>query len=118
MSHCFGHFSMLLLKTGCLIKMVTCLIYDDYRINLKIIYSTVNWLFFHLVEFPAVLLNTSTGQIESEFQAYVQPQEHPILSEFCMELTGIKQVWCKSSNSEVSFKKKIKAIIPFGIRFI
>ncbi|XP_017705561.1 PREDICTED: ERI1 exoribonuclease 2 [Rhinopithecus bieti] len=44
-----------------------------------------------IIEFPAVLLNTSTGQIESEFQAYVQPQEHPILSEFCMELTGIKQ---------------------------
>ncbi|XP_032098756.1 ERI1 exoribonuclease 2 isoform X1 [Sapajus apella] len=44
-----------------------------------------------IIEFPAVLLNTSTGQIESEFHAYVQPQEHPILSEFCMELTGIKQ---------------------------
>ncbi|XP_027951048.1 ERI1 exoribonuclease 2 isoform X2 [Eumetopias jubatus] len=43
------------------------------------------------IEFPAVLLNTSTGEIESEFHAYVQPQEHPILSEFCMELTGIKQ---------------------------
>ncbi|XP_014652687.1 PREDICTED: ERI1 exoribonuclease 2 isoform X2 [Ceratotherium simum simum] len=38
-----------------------------------------------------VLLNTSTGEIESEFQAYVQPQEHPVFSEFCMELTGIKQ---------------------------
>ncbi|XP_004705794.1 ERI1 exoribonuclease 2 [Echinops telfairi] len=45
-----------------------------------------------IIEFPAVLLNTSTGEIESEFHAYVQPQEHPILSEFCMELTGIKQV--------------------------
>ncbi|XP_044090162.1 ERI1 exoribonuclease 2 isoform X1 [Neovison vison] len=44
-----------------------------------------------IIEFPAVLLNTSTGEIESEFHAYVQPQEHPILSEFCMELTGIKQ---------------------------
>lgn len=53
---------------------------------------SVNWWFFHVVEFPAVLLNTSTGEIESEFHAYVQPQEHPILSEFCMELTGIKQV--------------------------
>ncbi|XP_043350244.1 ERI1 exoribonuclease 2 isoform X5 [Dermochelys coriacea] len=42
-------------------------------------------------EFPAVLLNTSTGEIESEFHMYVQPQEHPILSEFCTELTGIKQ---------------------------
>ncbi|OWK10976.1 ERI2, partial [Cervus elaphus hippelaphus] len=44
-----------------------------------------------IIEFPAVLLNTSTGEIESEFHAYVQPQEHPILSEFCMELTGIRQ---------------------------
>ncbi|XP_067562551.1 ERI1 exoribonuclease 2 isoform X6 [Tursiops truncatus] len=44
-----------------------------------------------IIEFPAILLNTSTGEIESEFHAYVHPQEHPILSEFCMELTGIKQ---------------------------
>ncbi|XP_043350242.1 ERI1 exoribonuclease 2 isoform X3 [Dermochelys coriacea] len=44
-----------------------------------------------IIEFPAVLLNTSTGEIESEFHMYVQPQEHPILSEFCTELTGIKQ---------------------------
>ncbi|KAG8513610.1 ERI1 exoribonuclease 2, partial [Galemys pyrenaicus] len=44
-----------------------------------------------IIEFPAVLLNTSTGEIESEFHAYVQPEEHPVLSEFCMELTGIKQ---------------------------
>ncbi|NXH70369.1 ERI2 exoribonuclease, partial [Hydrobates tethys] len=43
------------------------------------------------VEFPAVLLNTATGEIESEFHTYVQPQEHPILSEFCTELTGITQ---------------------------
>ncbi|KAI1233787.1 hypothetical protein IHE44_0004234, partial [Lamprotornis superbus] len=44
-----------------------------------------------MFEFPAVLLNTSTGVIESEFHMYVQPQEHPILSEFCTELTGITQ---------------------------
>ncbi|KAM6971845.1 ERI1 exoribonuclease 2 [Aplochiton taeniatus] len=44
-----------------------------------------------IIEFPAVLLNTSTGEVESEFQTYVQPQEHPILSEFCSELTGITQ---------------------------
>uniref|UniRef100_A0A672YIP9 ERI1 exoribonuclease 2 n=1 Tax=Sphaeramia orbicularis TaxID=375764 RepID=A0A672YIP9_9TELE len=45
-----------------------------------------------IIEFPAVLLNTSTGEVESEFHTYVQPQEHPILSEFCTELTGITQV--------------------------
>ncbi|XP_071976634.1 ERI1 exoribonuclease 2 isoform X2 [Engystomops pustulosus] len=44
-----------------------------------------------IIEFPAVLLNTSSGVIESEFHTYVQPQEHPILSDFCTELTGIKQ---------------------------
>ncbi|XP_030599669.1 ERI1 exoribonuclease 2 [Archocentrus centrarchus] len=44
-----------------------------------------------IIEFPAVLLSTSTGEVESEFHAYVQPQEHPILSEFCTELTGITQ---------------------------
>ncbi|CAI7935215.1 ERI1 exoribonuclease 2 isoform X1 [Podarcis lilfordi] len=44
-----------------------------------------------IIEFPAVLLNTLNGEIESEFHMYVQPQEHPILSEFCTELTGIKQ---------------------------
>ncbi|XP_058013624.1 ERI1 exoribonuclease 2 isoform X2 [Ahaetulla prasina] len=44
-----------------------------------------------LLEFPAVLLNTSNGEIETEFHMYVQPQEHPTLSEFCIELTGIKQ---------------------------
>ncbi|KAG9476987.1 hypothetical protein GDO78_002397 [Eleutherodactylus coqui] len=44
-----------------------------------------------IIEFPAVLLNTSNGEIESEFHTYVQPQEHPILSDFCTELTGIQQ---------------------------
>ncbi|XP_057698919.1 ERI1 exoribonuclease 2 [Corythoichthys intestinalis] len=44
-----------------------------------------------IIEFPAVLLNTSTGKIELEFHTYVQPQERPILSAFCTELTGITQ---------------------------
>ncbi|CAL8331091.1 unnamed protein product [Lota lota] len=44
-----------------------------------------------IIEFPAVLLNTSTGEIDAEFHTYVQPQEHPVLSEFCTELTGITQ---------------------------
>uniref|UniRef100_A0A4W5KG08 Exonuclease domain-containing protein n=1 Tax=Hucho hucho TaxID=62062 RepID=A0A4W5KG08_9TELE len=29
--------------------------------------------------------------MESEFHTYIQPQEHPILSDFCTELTGITQ---------------------------
>ncbi|XP_041364611.1 ERI1 exoribonuclease 2-like [Gigantopelta aegis] len=44
-----------------------------------------------IIEFPCVLLNTWSGQIESEFQYYVQPSEHPVLSDFCKQLTGITQ---------------------------
>ena len=44
------------------------------------------------VEFPAVLLDLQTGVVMDEFQQYVQPQENPILSDFCKELTGISQV--------------------------
>ncbi|XP_072168368.1 ERI1 exoribonuclease 2-like [Diadema setosum] len=44
-----------------------------------------------IIEFPAVLLNTKTGQIESEFHQYVMPDENPMLSEFCKEFTGISQ---------------------------
>ena len=54
--------------------------------------STFSSFLYFAVEFPAVLLNTSTGEVESEFHTYVQPQEHPILSDFCTELTGITQV--------------------------
>ena len=54
-------------------------------------YITFNF-FWCIVEFPAVLLNTNSGEIESEFHMYVQPQEHTKLSDFCKELTGITQV--------------------------
>ncbi len=56
------------------------------HINVKLLHLLV------LVEFPAVLLNTSNGEIEREFHHYVQPQENPILSDFCREFTGITQV--------------------------
>ncbi|XP_067298470.1 ERI1 exoribonuclease 2, partial [Pseudorasbora parva] len=44
-----------------------------------------------IIEFPAVLLNVSSGEIESEFHTFVQPQERPVLSDFCTQLTGITQ---------------------------
>jgi len=33
-----------------------------------------------------------TGEVESEFHHYVQPDEQPTLSAFCTQLTGITQV--------------------------
>ncbi|XP_013390057.1 ERI1 exoribonuclease 2 [Lingula anatina] len=44
-----------------------------------------------IIEFPAVLMNTNNGEVESEFHHYVQPSENPMLSEFCKKLTGISQ---------------------------
>ena len=44
-----------------------------------------------IIEFPAVLLNSSTGKIEDTFQRYVLPTERTVLSEFCKDLTGISQ---------------------------
>ncbi|XP_064395186.1 ERI1 exoribonuclease 2-like isoform X2 [Halichondria panicea] len=43
------------------------------------------------VEFPAVLLDVSNGDVVSIFQKYVLPIEQPTLSDFCKQLTGITQ---------------------------
>ena len=47
---------------------------------------------FSPVEFPAVLLDVSNGEVVSTFQKYVLPIEQPTLSDFCKQLTGITQV--------------------------
>ncbi|KAK1680486.1 hypothetical protein QYE76_041334 [Lolium multiflorum] len=44
-----------------------------------------------IIEFPSVLVNGATGRIESAFRRYVRPKYHPVLTEFCGELTGIRQ---------------------------
>jgi inhibitor of KinA sporulation pathway (predicted exonuclease) len=44
-----------------------------------------------IIEIGAVMQNSRTFEIESEFQAFVQPVRHPELTSFCTELTGITQ---------------------------
>lgn len=44
-----------------------------------------------IIEFPIVLVNTRTLEIEDTFQLYVRPENKPKLSEFCINLTGITQ---------------------------
>ena len=39
-----------------------------------------------------MLLDLESGEVVDEFQQYVQPQECPVLSDFCKDLTGISQV--------------------------
>ncbi|KAL1373418.1 hypothetical protein pipiens_018671 [Culex pipiens pipiens] len=51
----------------------------------------MKWKTHEIIEFPAVLLNLVTGQVEAQFQQFVMPVENPRLSEFCTKLTGIRQ---------------------------
>ena len=53
-----------------------------------------NCIFYRqeIIEFPAVLVNTVTKQIEDEFHSYVRPILNPVLTKFCTSLTGIQQV--------------------------
>jgi len=44
-----------------------------------------------IIEFPAVLVNGRTCEIEAEFRSYCRPVINPLLTEFCTELTGITQ---------------------------
>ncbi|KAK2500626.1 hypothetical protein MC885_009263 [Smutsia gigantea] len=48
--------------------------------------------FIHeIIEFPVVLLNTHSLEIEDTFQQYVRPEINTQLSDFCINLTGITQ---------------------------
>ncbi|KAJ3024367.1 3'-5' exoribonuclease 1 [Thoreauomyces humboldtii] len=44
-----------------------------------------------IIEFPVVLVDGRTHRRVDEFHAYVRPSLHPTLSDFCKNLTGIKQ---------------------------
>lgn len=44
-----------------------------------------------IIEFPSVLLSLDTLEILDEFESFVRPVHHPALSDFCMELTSIRQ---------------------------
>ncbi|XP_057954321.1 uncharacterized protein LOC131148558 [Malania oleifera] len=45
-----------------------------------------------IIEFPSVIVNSVTGQLEDSFQIYVRPTCNQLLSDFCKELTGIQQI--------------------------
>uniref|UniRef100_A0A0C9RX82 TSA: Wollemia nobilis Ref_Wollemi_Transcript_7026_1851 transcribed RNA sequence n=1 Tax=Wollemia nobilis TaxID=56998 RepID=A0A0C9RX82_9CONI len=44
-----------------------------------------------IIEFPSVLVNGVTGRLEGHFQTYIKPVYHPVLTDFCKDLTGIQQ---------------------------
>lgn len=46
-----------------------------------------------IIEFPCIKINAKTCEVEDIFHQYVQPKEIPILTPFCIELTGIMQAF-------------------------
>jgi len=44
-----------------------------------------------IIEFPVVFVNTRTLKIDFEFHTYVRPTVRPMLTNFCTNLTGIRQ---------------------------
>jgi ERI1 exoribonuclease 3 len=59
-----------------------------------------------IIEFPVLVVNSSTFAIEGQFHSYVKPKIHPELSPFCVDLTGIIQDMVdKSPSFETVFKQ-------------
>jgi inhibitor of KinA sporulation pathway (predicted exonuclease) len=48
--------------------------------------------FREIIEFPIVMVNSTTLKIEKEFKTFVKPTVNKEITKFCTELTGITQV--------------------------
>jgi inhibitor of KinA sporulation pathway (predicted exonuclease) len=44
-----------------------------------------------IIEIGAVMQSSRTFEVEGEFQTFIRPVRHPVLTAFCTELTGITQ---------------------------
>lgn len=52
-----------------------------------------------IIEFPVLLFNCESGELQEEFHTFVRPDYHPRLSPFCKQLTGITQAKVSSAPS-------------------
>lgn len=62
-----------------------------------------------IIEIGAILVSDSF-EIVAEWQVFVTPKNHSILSDYCKKLTGIRQFDVASSISSLFFPKAIKAL--------
>lgn len=44
-----------------------------------------------IIEFPSVIVDAATGELVDSFQTYVRPIFNHLLTDFCIDLTGIQQ---------------------------
>ncbi|KAL0478570.1 hypothetical protein AKO1_008168 [Acrasis kona] len=47
--------------------------------------------YYEIIEFPSVLLNLKSFQVESEYQQFVKTTVYPTINKICKEITGISQ---------------------------
>lgn len=62
-----------------------------------------------IIEFPAFLVDVKNKKIVSTFHEYVRPVVNPTLTEFCTELTGIKQSTVENAQTFPSVLDRFEA---------
>uniref|UniRef100_A0A7S3D2N4 Exonuclease domain-containing protein n=1 Tax=Palpitomonas bilix TaxID=652834 RepID=A0A7S3D2N4_9EUKA len=69
-----------------------------------------------IIEFPLLALNTRTLEVDFEFHHYVRPVAHPVLTQFCTELTGIEQHTVEGADTfPVVLEKCTQLLIEKGL---
>ena len=63
-----------------------------------------------IIEFPVVVIDVKAQKVVGEFQTYVKPTIHPKLTEFCTQLTGIKQ---EQVDAGIPLKEAIERVHSF-----
>jgi len=63
-----------------------------------------------IIEFPLVVIDAREKRIIDEIQIYVKPLIRPILTPFCVELTGISQ---ETVDGATDFPRAMKQIMSF-----
>ena len=66
------------------------------------------------IEIGAVMVNQSTLEIIDEFQTFIKPRRHPILTDFCRQLTSITQA---QVDAAPSFSEAIELWQPWLLKF-
>ncbi|KAK7194184.1 phosphotransferase [Novymonas esmeraldas] len=69
-----------------------------------------------VVELPMILIDARTATPLAEFQRYVRPVKHPVLSAFCTELTGITQEMVSSRDTfPVVYREALQFLAAAGL---
>lgn len=63
-----------------------------------------------IIEIGAVMVDATDFHIEDEFQSFVRPVRHPVLTDFCTSLTSIAQ---QDVDAAPSFNRFVSAFKPW-----